>query len=54
MTPARFFHSRLPVGHEGIEAYVSEDFHHVGAVEAFLTPEKLLDWANKHLAEQEG
>ena len=54
ITPARFFHSRLPVGHEGIEAYVSEDFHHVGAVEAFLTPEKLLDWANKHMAEQEG
>ena len=54
ITPARFFHGRLPIGHEGIEAYVSEDFHHVGAVEAFLTPEKLLDWANKHLAEQEG
>ena len=54
ITPARFFHSRLHVGHEGIEAYVSEDFHHVGAVEAFFTPEKLLDWANKHMAEQEG
>ena len=54
ITPARFFHSRLPIGDVGIQAYVSEDFHHVGAVEAFFTPEKLLDWANKHMAEQEG
>jgi zinc finger HIT domain-containing protein 1 len=51
--PASWFHGQLPVGF-GREGYVSEDFHHLGGVEAFASLEALLAHANANLAEQPG
>jgi zinc finger HIT domain-containing protein 1 len=53
LTPAQFFQGQLPIG-RGQDAYVSEDFHHVGAVEAFMNPDDLLAHANAHYAERAG